>query len=69
MARSVARKKREHLVRQGKNDPAIKRGTWGSLNPIERTTPTLKAKRDRIVAQEFKSMRSGALGKVSGYDH
>lgn len=37
---SKARKKREHLVRNGKPDPALSRGSWNGVNPLTKKTPT-----------------------------
>jgi hypothetical protein len=47
MAKSSARKHREHLVRQGKWNPLQDRGTWWGVNPIAKVTPTKKEKLER----------------------
>lgn len=44
---SKARKKREHLIRNGKPDPASSRGSWFGVKPVTRRTPTKKALIDR----------------------
>lgn len=42
MAKSKAKRIREHSARQGKLDPTMKRGSWNGVNPIEKKTPTKK---------------------------
>ena len=41
MAKSYAQKKREKLVREGRRDPRLERGSWRGMNPIEKRTPTI----------------------------
>lgn len=45
MADSKSKKKLKHKLRQKGNDgfdPRMKRGTWGSLNPITKIKPNKK---------------------------
>lgn len=42
MAKSHARKQREQLVRQGKLDPVISRGSWNGVRPVTRSIPNKK---------------------------
>lgn len=39
MSKSMAKKKREHLVRQGKYDPLMSRGSWFGVKPITKIKP------------------------------
>jgi hypothetical protein len=48
MAKSSARKKREHLVRQGKWNPLSDRGSWFGINPTTKSTPTMKTKKEKV---------------------
>ena len=48
MAKSVAKKYREHLERQGKHNPSESRGTWWGVNPLTKTTPTKQGKQQRL---------------------
>jgi len=41
MAKTKAKKRRAKLVREGRRDPVLERGSWGSIKPVERKTPTL----------------------------
>lgn len=36
MAASKARRMRDKMVREGKMDPSLKRGSWHGVNPVER---------------------------------
>ena len=60
MAKSKARKQREHLVRQGKRDPQGMRGSWGDVKPLTRMTPTLQEKKEKGMAKH-KSRQSGGF--------
>ncbi|MED3965326.1 hypothetical protein [Niallia taxi] len=40
MAKSIAKKKREKQLRETGFNVAIKRGDWGSINPMTKTTKT-----------------------------
>ena len=40
MAKSAAKKKREKKLRESGFDTTIKRGSWGSILPITKTTKT-----------------------------
>jgi hypothetical protein len=42
MAKSHARKQREQLVRQGKLDPLMNRGSWHGVRPVTRSIPNKK---------------------------
>jgi hypothetical protein len=42
MAKSSARKQRERLVKQGKNDPTMMRGNWNGIKPITWCIPNKK---------------------------
>ncbi|MFD0618188.1 hypothetical protein ACFQZR_12000 [Paenibacillus sp. GCM10027629] len=42
MGATKSRKRREKQIREGKYDPANRRGTWHGILPVERTTPTLR---------------------------
>ncbi len=42
MAKSKARKQREQLVRQGKLDPVMGRGSWHGVRPVTRSIPNKK---------------------------
>ena len=44
MAKSKAKKLRTALARAGKYDPAGQRGNWNGVNPVTKTTPSLKEK-------------------------
>lgn len=44
MAKSKSQKMRQSLIRMGKDDPAMFRGCWNGINPISKSTPTLKEK-------------------------
>jgi len=39
VAKSKAKKQREHLIRQGKYDPSISRGSWFGVKPITKVKP------------------------------
>jgi hypothetical protein len=41
MARSRAKKQRTHIVRNGGSVPGF-RNSWQAVNPVTKTTPTLK---------------------------
>ena len=45
---------RESRVRNGKSDPATSRGTWNGINPITKTTPTVKEKKERDMKKHKK---------------
>lgn len=47
LAKSKARKIREHRVRQGKTNPADYRGSWNGILPFIRMTPTLQKKKEK----------------------
>jgi len=40
MSNSKAKKHREKLIREGKLDVSMKRGSWGNVNPYARHTKT-----------------------------
>lgn len=40
MSKSKAKKHREKLIREGKLDVSMKRGSWGNVNPYVRHTKT-----------------------------
>jgi hypothetical protein len=42
MAKSSARKKREHRVRQGKLNPENSRGSWNGVMPVTKVKPNKK---------------------------
>ncbi len=42
MSRTQAQKKRQRNLREGKLDPALNRLHWHGVNPVSKTTPTLK---------------------------
>lgn len=42
MSKSTARKHREKMVKQGKNDPAMMRNSWHGVRPVTRTIPNKK---------------------------
>jgi hypothetical protein len=44
---SKARKQREHLVRNGKPDPAASRLSWNGVNPVTKKTPSKRSLIDR----------------------
>ena len=47
MAKSKARKHREHLVRNGRLDPAVKRGAQPDFSTHERKLPSKLGKRSK----------------------
>jgi hypothetical protein len=47
LAKTKARKMREHIVRQGKTNPADYRGSWNGVVPLTKTTPTIKEKKEK----------------------
>lgn len=47
MAKSRAKKQREHLVRNGRRDPALSRGQQPDFSMHERKTPTRSERVDR----------------------
>lgn len=47
MAKSKAKKAREHLVRNGRRDPNLNRGLTPEISMHERKLPTLRAKLDK----------------------
>lgn len=55
MAKSKARKSREKLVREGKIDVTIRRGSWGVLNPNSRQT---KSKKETITRMQTKHQKN-----------
>jgi len=52
MSQSKAKRKRNHLKRNGKGDPAIKRGVRPIISTHVRTTKTKKEKLDQIRKKE-----------------
>ncbi|GFZ99227.1 hypothetical protein GCM10008018_51800 [Paenibacillus marchantiophytorum] len=42
MSRTQAQKQRQRSLREGKLDPTIQRLHWHGVNPVSKTTPTLK---------------------------
>jgi hypothetical protein len=48
MAKSKAKKKREKLIREGRMNPEINRGSWNGICPITKKTPTLVEKKRKL---------------------
>ncbi|MBE1441180.1 hypothetical protein [Paenibacillus sp. OAS669] len=48
MAQSKAKKARARRVREGGLNPELQRLQWNGLVPVERKTPTLTEKKDRL---------------------
>jgi hypothetical protein len=42
MAKSSAKKRREQLLRRGKQDPVMQRGSWNGVKPVTRVKPNKK---------------------------
>jgi hypothetical protein len=57
MAKSKARKQREHQARQGKWNVERDRGSWNGINPVSKSTPTLKEKQERSERKYKKVIR------------
>ena len=57
MAKSKAMKFREHQARQGKWNVERDRGSWNGVNPVAKTTPTMKEKQDKIERKYKKVIR------------
>lgn len=49
MAKSKSQKQRQSLIRQGKLDPTIMRGSWNGVNPQTKRLPNKK--KDAIMKQ------------------
>lgn len=47
MAKSKAKKQRQHLVRNGRRDPELSRGNSADFSLHVRKTPTLREKQER----------------------
>jgi hypothetical protein len=47
MAKSKAKKKREHILRNGGYVDGF-RGNWNGINPLTKTTPTKREKLDKV---------------------
>lgn len=58
MGRSKAQKHRRHLIRNGCNDPARKRGFQVGFSMHERTTPSKQEKQERQ-ARKYRPWRHG----------
>lgn len=56
MAKSKAKKIREHLVRNGRRDPNLNRGFAPEISTHERKLPTLRAKKDKLETKYKKQM-------------
>jgi hypothetical protein len=57
MAKSKARKQREHQARQGKWNVERDRGSWNGVNPVSKSTPTLKEKQERSEQKHKQTIR------------
>lgn len=62
MAKSKAKRYREKLVREGKQDVTIKRGTWNGVNPYSKKT---KTRAESLINQTNKHRKNHTL---SNYD-
>lgn len=47
MSKSKPQRMREKMVREGKMDPQILRGSWNGVAPVEKKTPTVGELRRR----------------------
>lgn len=48
MSRSKAQKIRMQRIKEGKNDPVIRRGSWNGIRPVSRKTPSLVEKHRKL---------------------
>lgn len=48
MARSKAKKERCRIVREGGLNPELQRLNWNGIVPVERKTPTLAEKQEKL---------------------
>ncbi|MGD8191272.1 hypothetical protein ACQCN2_14935 [Brevibacillus ginsengisoli] len=60
---SKAKRFREKLVREGKMDPSLKRGSWNGINPVER-----KPERPEIEMRRKEAKHRGRLIRGSELD-
>lgn len=66
MAKSAARKKREKQLRETGFDQSIKRGTWGGIVPVTKTT---KTKQELLTHKEkkYKRNHSSSINDENGF--
>ncbi|MFE5318985.1 hypothetical protein ACFQ88_09780 [Paenibacillus sp. NPDC056579] len=67
MARSKAKKERERRIREGLLNPEMNRLNWNGVVPVERTTPTLKEKKERLQQKhkhKWNRMPGGSDGSI-----
>jgi len=61
MAKSAAKKKREKQLRETGFNTAIKRGSWGSINPMTKAT---KTKAELLSSKEKKHKKNHSSGDL-----
>lgn len=65
MAQSKAKKERARRVREGLPNPEIHRLDWNGVVPVERKTPTLAEKKDKL-HQKHKNKWNRTLNSSDG---
>ncbi|MBP1988997.1 hypothetical protein [Paenibacillus eucommiae] len=65
MSMTSAKKKRSKLAREGKRNPEQQRLTWNGLNPVAKTTPTLK---ERVIRETRKHKHKWNPNRIHGDD-
>jgi hypothetical protein len=61
MAKSKAKKSREKLVREGRRNPNLGRGSWQGVNPIEKKTPTFVELKQKQNNKHKKRYQPGSM--------
>jgi hypothetical protein len=71
MAKSKAKKLREHLVRQGKMDPNMRRGTWGAIDGVGKRDKDMRQSNLQELKREDKRIQQKYKGRsirdIDGY--